>query len=272
MTARLDLVLVRRGLARSRGQAADAIKAGRVLVNGQPAHKPSEPVSDADDVQFTGGDHYVSRAAHKLIGALDASGVIVTGRVLDAGACTGGFTQVVLERGADTVYAVDVGHDQLAASISDDPRVRVREGLNLRDLTLADFDGEPVDLIVGDVSFISLSLLLAPLLAVLRPDGAALLLVKPQFEVGRGGLDARGVVRDPAVRDRCVDAVAARAAELGWPEAWRAPSRTPGTGGNIEWFLLLSRSRNVAVATDRVQSWEPVATSPWPSTGGGRKL
>ncbi len=269
---RLDQALVQRGLARSRGQAAEAVRAGGVRVNGRPATKPAASVTDDDRLEVTDADHYVSRAAHKLLGALADAGLRISGRVLDAGASTGGFTQVALERGAELVYAVDVGHDQLVRRLRDDPRVVVREGLNLRELTLADVGGEPVDLIVGDVSFISLSLLLAPLLAVLRPDGAALLLVKPQFEVGRGGLDARGVVRDPAVRDRCVDAVAARAAELGWPEAWRAPSRTPGTGGNIEWFLLLSRSRNVAVATDRVQSWEPVATSPWPSTGGGRKL
>lgn len=239
MTARLDLVLVRRGLARSRGQAADAIKAGRVLVNGSPAHKPSDPVGDADELSLTDTDHYVSRAAHKLIGALDATGITVAGRVLDAGASTGGFTQVLLERGAEAVYAVDVGHDQLVASVRDDPRVRVREGLNLRDLTLADLDDEPVDLIVGDVSFISLRLLLRPLLAVLKPTGTALLLVKPQFEVGRGGLDSRGVVRDDATRRRCVDEVVHDAAQLGWREAWRGVSATPGTSGNVEYFVQL---------------------------------
>ena len=266
--ARLDQALVQRGLARSRGQAAEAVRAGAVRVNGRPATKPAASVTDEDRLEVTDADHYVSRAAHKLLGALEDTGLEMSGRVLDAGASTGGFTQVALERGAELVYAVDVGHGQLAGSLRDDPRVIVREGLNLRELTLADLGGEPVDLIVGDVSFISLTLLLEPLLGVLRPDGAALLLVKPQFEVGRGGLDARGVVRDPAVRDRCVDAVATRAAELGRPEAWRGLSRTPGFHGNVEWFLLLSRSRIVVAATDRVQSWEPVATSPWPSTGG----
>ena len=239
MTVRLDQELVRRGLARSRGQAAEAVRAGRVRVNGRPASKPSVPVAATDAIAVDAADHYVSRAAHKLLGALDASGLTIAGRVLDAGASTGGFTQVALERGAATVYAVDVGHGQLAPAIRDDPRVLVREGLNLRDLTLGDLGGAPVDVIVGDVSFISLKLLLAPLLAVLRPDGAALLLVKPQFEVGRGGLDARGVVRDEGVRRQCVDAVAAEAARLGWPETWRGPSGTPGTAGNIEWFLLL---------------------------------
>ncbi|MFT3861411.1 TlyA family RNA methyltransferase [Micropruina sp.] len=240
MTTRLDLVLVQRGLARSRGQAADAIRAGRVLVNGRTGHKPSEPIGDHDEVLLTGADHYVSRAAHKLIGALDATGLAVTGRALDAGACTGGFTQVLLERGAEVVYAADVGHGQLVAQVRDNPRVRVREGLNLRDLTPAYLDGDPVDLIVGDVSFISLQLLLAPLLAVLRPTGRALLLVKPQFEVGRGGLDSRGVVRDERVRLRCVDDVAIRAAALGWREIWRGVSGVPGASGNIEYFVLLA--------------------------------
>ncbi|MFT4295977.1 MAG: TlyA family RNA methyltransferase [Micropruina sp.] len=239
MTVRLDQELVRRGLARSRGQAADAVRSGHVQVNGRPAGKPATPVAPSDSIEVSVTDHYVSRAAHKLLGALDDSGLRVAGRVLDAGASTGGFTQVVLERGADPVYAVDVGHGQLAAAVRDDSRVVVREGLNLRDLSLDDLDAEPVDLIVGDVSFISLKLLLPALLAVLRPDGAALLLVKPQFEVGRGGLDARGVVRDEKVRRQCVDEVAAEAARLGRPETWRGVSRTPGSAGNVEWFVLL---------------------------------
>ena len=243
---RLDQALVRRGLARSRGQASEVVRAGGVRVNGRRTNKPAATVADSDRIEVAGTDHYVSRAAHKLLGALIDSGLGIAGRVLDAGASTGGFTQVALERGAETVYAVDVGHGQLAASVRDDSRVVVREGLNLRALSLDDLDGQPVDLIVGDVSFISLKLLLAPLLAVLHPDGAALLLVKPQFEVGRGGLDARGVVRDEGVRRQCVDDVAAEAARLGWPETWRGPSGTPGTAGNIEWFLLLrGRRQNV---------------------------
>ena len=251
---RLDQALVQRGLARSRGQAADLIRAGHVRVNGSAAAKPAVSVTDADTIDVDAADHYVSRAARKLLGALDASGLEVNGRVLDAGASTGGFTQVALERGAQTVYAVDVGHGQLAAVIRDDPRVVVREGLNLRDLTLDDVGGEPVDLIVGDVSFISLKLLLPPLLAVLRPEAAALLLVKPQFEVGRGGLDARGVVRDEDVRRRCVDEVAAEAAELGWPEAWRGRSGTPGASGNVEWFLLFRGPAHSASGTNRLHS------------------
>ena len=243
MSTRLDQVLVRRGLARSRGQAADAIRSGRVTVNGRPARKPSDPVEPDDQLDVEGAGHYVSRGAHKLLDALADSGVAVHGRALDAGASTGGFTQVLLERGAAVVYAVDVGHGQLVDSVRGDPRVLVHEGLNVRDLTLDQLDGEPVDLIVADVSFISLNLLLPPLLAVLKPDGQALLLVKPQFEVGRGGLDSRGVVRDEAVRLRCVDGVAATAARLGWTEQWRGVSRTPGTSGNVEYFLLVRRPR-----------------------------
>ena len=129
MIARLDATLVRRGLARSRGQAAEAIRAGLVSVNGRPARKPSDPVDDADVVQLSGADHYVSRAAHKLLGALDDSRLLVAGRALDAGASTGGFTQVLLQRGAEPVYAIDVGHDQLVPSLRNDPRVRVHLSL-----------------------------------------------------------------------------------------------------------------------------------------------
>lgn len=241
MTPRLDQALVGRGLARSRGQASEAVKAGLVLVNDQTVSKPSTQVADADVLVLTTEDPYVSRAAHKLVGALADTGLAIPARVLDAGASTGGFTQVLLDRGAVQVYAVDVGHGQLVDQVRTDPRVVVRERLNLRDLTLHHLDGAPVDLIVGDVSFISLRLLLEPLLAVLDADGAALLLVKPQFEVGRARLDARGVVTDARDRDRAVDAVARKAAELGWLERWRGPSRTPGVQGNVEWFLLLRR-------------------------------
>ncbi|MBK8446472.1 MAG: TlyA family RNA methyltransferase [Micropruina sp.] len=245
MIARLDATLVRRGLARSRGQAAEAIRAGLVSVNGRPARKPSDPVDDADVVQLSGADHYVSRAAHKLLGALDDSRLLVAGRALDAGASTGGFTQVLLQRGAEPVYAIDVGHDQLVPSLRNDPRVRVHEGLNLRELTLDHLDGHPVDLVAGDVSFISLRLLLRPLLSVLVPAGDALLLVKPQFEVGRRGLDSRGVVRSEAARVRAVDDVVADAAGLGWQQAWRGLSRTPGASGNVEYFVHLRRPESV---------------------------
>lgn len=147
---------------------------------------------------------------------------------------------MLLERGAELVYAVDVGHGQLAEPVASDPRVVAREGLNLRDLTLADVGGRPVDLVVADVPFISLTLLVEPRLAVLDPAGAALLMVKPQFEVGRGGLDAHGVVADPARAEAAVDAVSDAAARLGWTTVWRGETPLPGERGNREYFLRLS--------------------------------
>lgn len=236
---RLDRALVERGWFSSRAQAQDAIRAGRVLVNGEVITKAATSTATDADIDVTGDRHYVSRAAHKLLGALAGSAVPVPARVLDAGASTGGFTQVLLEAGAERVYAVDVGHGQLVQTIRDDPRVVVRERLNLRELTLADLDDQPVGLVVADVSFISLTMILDRLLAVLEPDGHALVLVKPQFEVGRAGLDDRGVVRDPRLRRRAVDAVLAAAAELGWAARWSAESGLPGESGNVEYFLDL---------------------------------
>ena len=238
---RLDAELVGRGLVRSRSRAADLITRGRVSINGRAVTKPAHRTLPTDSVEVA-DDHYVSRAAHKLIGALDHfDGLTIPPRVLDAGASTGGFSQVLLERGATRVYAVDVGHDQLAEPIRTDPRVVVHEGTNLRDLTLDHVDGEPLQLVVADVSFISLTLLLAPMLAVLAPDGRALLMVKPQFEVGRGNLDGHGVVRDPDLRTRAVDGVVSAAAELSWRCLGREPSPLPGPAGNQEFFVLLAR-------------------------------
>ncbi|RRD49278.1 TlyA family RNA methyltransferase [Arachnia propionica] len=237
---RLDKALQTRGLVRSRTRAAALIAEGLVQVDGVVATRPSQQVGPDTVIEAT-VEPWVSRAAHKLLGALDDSGTVVRGRVLDAGASTGGFTQVALARGAQLVHAVDVGHDQLAPELRDDPRVRVHEGLNLRDLTLEDLDGERMDLVVGDVSFISLRLLLPSLLSVLRPDGEALLLVKPQFEVGRGRLGAGGVVHDPELRRRAVDDVIAVAASLGWDCVWQGTSRLPGAEGNVEFFIRLVR-------------------------------
>lgn len=240
MNTRLDRALVERGLARSRQQARELIEAGKVLVNAVPAAKSALPVADADQLLVTDPDHYVSRAAHKLRSALTASGLSVPARVLDAGASTGGFTQVLLESGATLVYAVDVGHGQLVQQLRDDPRVVVREGLNLRDLTQADLGDETVDLVVADVSFISLRLLLEPLLGVLSDTGRALLLVKPQFEVGRGHLDDRGVVRDDKHRQDAIAAVISDAEKLGWSLFWQAASALPGESGNVEHFVGLA--------------------------------
>ena len=186
------------------------IGAGEVRVDGVVARRPSTRV-DAASVLEAAPDHYVSRGAHKLAGALDDLSLTVPGRALDAGASTGGFTQVLLERGCRQVIAVDVGTDQLAERLRNDPRVRWWPQTNLRDLTLAHVDQVPVDLVVADVSFISLTLLVAPLLGVTAADGQLLLLVKPQFEVGRERLspswrrDRRGAPpagRGPCRRDR----------------------------------------------------------------------
>lgn len=237
--SRLDLELVQRGLARSRTAAQAAVAHGTVLVNGVTASKPAQPVGPHDLVELTAPDPWVSRAAHKLIGALEDTATAVPARVLDAGASTGGFTQVCLARGAERVYAVDVGHGQLAPGVRADPRVVVWERTNLRDLTLRQVGGEPVGLVVADVSFISLRLLLPPLLAVLAEEGEALLLVKPQFEVGRSGLDGHGVVRDDRLRTESVERVVADAAALGRPTVWSGPSRLPGENGNQEFFVKL---------------------------------
>ncbi|MEE9965256.1 MAG: TlyA family RNA methyltransferase [Propionicimonas sp.] len=242
MSSRVDRELVVRGLARSRQQARELIEAGKVLVNGETAAKASVLVGADDAVLVTQPDPYVSRAAHKLHAALADSGLVVPRRVLDAGASTGGFTQVLLQAGADLVYAVDVGHGQLVPQLRSDPRVVVREGLNLRELTVADLDDEPVDLVVADVSFISLRLLLAPLFSVLRDQGHALLLVKPQFEVGRAGLDDRGVVRNEHLRRDALAVVIEEAVSLGWTPRWQAESQLPGETGNVEYFVEFVRS------------------------------
>lgn len=244
MAERLDRALVHLGFTSSRSRAARLIAEGHVQVNGKTVTKAAHPVSDEDTVRILEDDPWVSRAAHKLLGALADLECIPAGRALDAGASTGGFTQVLRHHGCDPVYAVDVGHDQLADSIRNDPAVMVHEGLNLRDLTLEHLDGQPVDLVVADVSFISLTLLVEPLLAVLNPTGAALLMVKPQFEVGRGRLNKQGVVTDEALRHTTVDAVSAAAQRFGWREHARVPSQLPGPAGNVEYFLHLTRDRS----------------------------
>lgn len=238
MKQRLDALLVSRGLVRSRSRAAALIRAGRVTVAGCRITKPATPVA-ADVVLTVADEVWVSRAAYKLLGALTDLRVSVPARVLDGGASTGGFTQVVLALGAERVYAVDVGTDQLTAELRRDSRVVVHERTNLRDLTLAHVEGQPVDLVVADVSFISLTLLLAPMLAVLHDRGEALLMVKPQFEVGRDQLGKGGVVRDPALRDQAVATVVAAAEGRGWSCVGRAESILPGPAGNVEVFIQL---------------------------------
>lgn len=242
---RLDAELVRRGLARSRGDAASLVDAGRVTVAGVVATKPATAVSldvavvVRDDPDDPG---YVSRGGHKLAGALDAfvpRGLGVQGRrCLDAGASTGGFTDVLLRAGAARVAAVDVGYGQLAWSIRNDERVDVHDRTHVRDVT-PELLGGPVDLVVGDLSFISLRLLLAPLVSVTAPDGDLVLMVKPQFEVGKDRVGKGGVVRDPALHVESVQGVVDEAAGLGWGVVGVVRSPLPGPSGNVEFFTWL---------------------------------
>jgi 23S rRNA (cytidine1920-2'-O)/16S rRNA (cytidine1409-2'-O)-methyltransferase len=239
--ARVDAELVRRGLARSRQQAAELIGAGRVTIDGMPAVKPATAVAvtSALAVEGAGERTWVSRGAHKLIGALDTFGIDVTGRrCLDAGASTGGFTEVLLDRGAAEVVAVDVGYGQLAWSLRSDARVRVIERTNVRELT-PDAIGGVVDLVVADLSFISLSTVLPALTVCAAPDADIVPMVKPQFEVGRSQVGPGGVVSDPQLRAGAVLAVARRAADLGWQTVGATASPLPGPSGNVEYFLWL---------------------------------
>lgn len=242
--SRLDAELVRRGLARSREHAVALIAEGRVAVSGRAATKPATGVDAGTPVVVRtepDAPSWVSRGAHKLIGALDAFDVPVAGRrALDAGASTGGFTQVLLRRDASEVVAVDVGYGELAWSLRTDGRVRVHERTNVRALTPEDIDGT-VDLVVADLSFISLALVLPALTSCAREDADLLPMVKPQFEIGRERLGAGGVVRDPAQRAETVLAVGRAAAELGWGTAGVVASPLPGPAGNVEFFLWLRR-------------------------------
>lgn len=239
--SRVDTELVRRGLARSRTEAVDLLASGRVRVAGRPVSKPASAVRADEPLAVDPVATYVSRGGHKLAGALDALGVPVAGRrCLDAGASTGGFTDVLLRRGAAEVTAVDVGYGQLAWRLRTDPRVRVVDRTNVRDLTPGHLSG-PVDLTVADLSFISLTLVLARLVAVTAPDGDLLPMVKPQFEVGRERIGPRGLVGDPAARADAVRRVAQAAGGLGWGVRGLATSPLPGPTGNVEFFLRLRR-------------------------------
>ncbi|MDP0397143.1 TlyA family RNA methyltransferase [Tsukamurella strandjordii] len=242
---RLDAELVRRGMARSREHARELIEAGRVTVNKQVARKAANQIDPADPVHVTavaGEIDWASRGAHKLIGALDAfPEVTVAGRrCLDAGASTGGFTDVLLHRGAERVYAVDVGYGELVWRLRDDPRVTVMDRTNVRTLEPQALDG-PVDLVVGDLSFISLGLVL-PAMAACSAVGADLLpMIKPQFEVGKGNVGSGGVVREPELRASAVLGVARAAAEQGLQTRGVTYSPLPGPSGNVEYFLWLRR-------------------------------
>lgn len=233
-------------MARSREHAAQLIAAGRVTVGGGVATKSATQVetSAALVVAADGSDpDYVSRGGHKLAGALAAftpQGLRVEGRrCLDAGASTGGFTDVLLRAGARQVVAADVGYGQLAWSLRSDERVVVKDRTNVRELTLDDLDGEPVDVVVGDLSFIPLGLVLPALVRCSAPDADLALMVKPQFEVGKERLGSGGVVRRPELRAEAVKGVAQRAAALGLGVLGVTASPLPGPSGNVEYFLWL---------------------------------
>jgi 23S rRNA (cytidine1920-2'-O)/16S rRNA (cytidine1409-2'-O)-methyltransferase len=246
---RLDAELVRRGLARSREHAVALIADGRVAVSGRAATKPATGVDIGTPVVVrTDPDQpsWVSRGAHKLLGALEAWPVQIEGRrALDAGASTGGFTEVLLSRGAAEVVAVDVGYGELAWSLRTDDRVRVLERTNVRTLS-PDLVGQPVDVVVADLSFISLGLVLPALTACAAEDADLMPMVKPQFEVGRERLGAGGVVRDPEHRVDAVLVVARAAQTLGWGTAGVVASPLPGPAGNVEFFLWLRRDAGPA--------------------------
>lgn len=240
--ARLDSELVRRGLARSREHAQALVDSGRVRVGGLVATKPATAVDVTTSVavEESQGPDYVSRGGTKLAGALDAfGGPTVDGRrCLDVGASTGGFTDVLLRRGAREVVAVDVGYGQLSWSLRTDERVHVLERTNARSLTSADIGGH-VDLAVGDLSFISLRLVLPALADCVRANGDMVLLVKPQFEAGREEVGRGGVVKDPAVHAAAVRTVSLSAGALGWGTAGVVTSSLTGPAGNVEFFLWL---------------------------------
>jgi 23S rRNA (cytidine1920-2'-O)/16S rRNA (cytidine1409-2'-O)-methyltransferase len=242
---RLDAELVRRGLARSREQAASLVADGRVLVAGRAAGKSATQVAADDPILITGAGEepqYASRGGRKLAGALAAfPGLRIAGRrCLDAGASTGGFTDVLLRSGAAHVIAADVGYGQLAWALRTDERVTVLDRVNVRQLQPGQVAPAP-DLVTADLSFISLTLALPALVRCAAPEADFVLLVKPQFEVGKGLVGAGGVVREPGLREQAVASVAAAAAGLGLGVSGLAASPLPGPAGNVEYFLWLRR-------------------------------
>lgn len=263
---RLDAAIVARGLASSRNRAAREIQAGRVKVDGAVITKPSQSVSPDAQIVLNDPDPWVARSAHKLLGAVEALGLddAARGQVcLDAGASTGGFTQVLLSGGAAHVWAVDVGHGQLSESLASNPRVTNLEGTNLRDITVETLRGASPAVIVADVSFISLTLLIGPLLRVCAPDALLLLMVKPQFETTRSSLDKHGVVTAPRDRAMAVETVAAEVTRAGAHVFAGCASSLPGPSGNREYFIA---ARAPGPQTSQLAA--PAHTTPATTTPG----
>lgn len=236
MKIRLDRLLVERGLAESREKAQALIMAGEVLVNKQKATKPGHTVAEDAAVEVLARPPYVSRGGFKLAGAMQHFGVDPSGKVcLDIGSSTGGFTDALLQAGAARVHAVDVGVGQMAWSLRTDARVVLHEGINARELRFEDI-GEAADLLVCDVSFISVTLILPAAVPLLRPEGQAVILVKPQFEVGKGQVGKGGIVRDPALHRAACDRVRMAVEEFGF-ETEIMESPILGAEGNKEFLL-----------------------------------
>jgi 23S rRNA (cytidine1920-2'-O)/16S rRNA (cytidine1409-2'-O)-methyltransferase len=256
---RIDVTLVERGLARSRNQAATLVESSRVLINGKAARKASQTVLETDKILVLEAVDYVSRAGHKLANALDkfADLDLVGKTALDVGASTGGFTDVLLRRGAALVYAIDVGHDQMVPELAENPRVISIEGFNARELSTSELalragkaDSEiSIEVVVGDLSFISLTLVLKQI-SDTAPAAEMVLLIKPQFEVGKQSLSAHGLVTDHRLRAGAIKQVVDEAHSLGLGIRGLEKSELPGTHGNVEYLLWIS-------------SKEPVNRSKW---------
>ncbi len=277
---RIDSELVRRGLARSRTHAQELLLAGRVLLDGEQVLKPARQMVPAQALLVRESDQvdYVSRGAYKLAGALDALGAnapeVRGKRCLDAGASTGGFTDVLLRRGAGSVVAVDVGYGQLAWRLQSDPKVEVMDRTNVRTMKAGDVEPPP-ELVVGDLSFISLTLVLPALVDVAQPDADFLLMVKPQFEIGKERLGAGGVVRNAEHHVETVETVARCAMDLGLGVAAVEASPLPGPAGNVEYFLYMRRDHPRAIKREALHRSiiEAVERGPAGSSGknGGAK-
>lgn len=239
---RLDLALEQRGLLPSRARARDAILRGTVTINGVAASKPHQLVGQSDKLALSDpAASYVSRAALKLVAGLDAGGIDPSGKTcLDVGASTGGFTQVLMERGAARIYAVDVGHDQLHARLRGSSRIVSMEGVNARDLT-PELIPEPIDLVVSDISFVSVTKVLAAPLALCGPETEAVILFKPQFEVGRSNVGKGGIVTDETAIATALAEVIAFVEAQGFRHRLSVPSPIAGGDGNLETVLVFGR-------------------------------
>ncbi|WP_277063818.1 TlyA family RNA methyltransferase [Schaalia cardiffensis] len=270
---RIDSELVRRKLARSRTHAQEMIAEGRVKLDGEVVIKPARQMDPAQAIVIAESEQieYVSRGAHKLAGALDSLGEaapIVKGRrCLDAGASTGGFTDVLLRRGAASVVAVDVGYGQLAWRLQSDPRVEVRDRTNVRTMKAGDVDPAP-SLVVGDMSFISLTLVIPALVAVAAENADFLLMVKPQFEIGKERLGHGGVVRNPEHHVETVESVARCAMDNGLGILAIEASPLPGPSGNVEYFLHMRAGDSDAIASEELHSRIEDAVRRGPVGGG----